>query len=353
MLRSWLILISAAASLALPGGARAAVTVFQDPGNTGVPAVSPAAITVGGPSVLLNLWYKPGSTASASNACLSGTGDEVCGWDIYVGATGGVVLQTFTADTQPGSDIVAAITGNVLRANGGNPITGELGPASKRIGTLVVSATAPGSLTVSGNLYVTAALAAAPVGSQNTLAIAGGVDTDGDTIPDATDNCPTVANTNQADGDADGVGDLCDNCTAIANPRVPGGAATFLAANPWATLSGEQRDDDHDGFGNICDGDFDESGTTTAVDTAQYKASLGQPKAGDTCGTPAGSGTRPCAIFDINSANSTESSAGGINAVDTARYKLLIGLAPGPKCAACTGSGTVLPCQAGTAGTCF
>ncbi|MBX2942966.1 MAG: thrombospondin type 3 repeat-containing protein [Cyclobacteriaceae bacterium] len=37
-------------------------------------------------------------------------------------------------------------------------------------------------------------------------------DGDGDGIPDASDNCPTVANTDQADADSDGIGDVCDSC---------------------------------------------------------------------------------------------------------------------------------------------
>lgn len=36
-------------------------------------------------------------------------------------------------------------------------------------------------------------------------------DSDGDTIPDSTDNCPSTPNTNQLDTDGDGIGDVCDN----------------------------------------------------------------------------------------------------------------------------------------------
>jgi Bacterial Ig-like domain (group 2)/Thrombospondin type 3 repeat len=35
-------------------------------------------------------------------------------------------------------------------------------------------------------------------------------DADGDGVPDATDNCPNVANANQVDSDGDGIGDACD-----------------------------------------------------------------------------------------------------------------------------------------------
>jgi hypothetical protein len=43
-------------------------------------------------------------------------------------------------------------------------------------------------------------------------------DTDGDGIPDSSDNCVSVANPSQADSDADGFGDACDPCPATADP---------------------------------------------------------------------------------------------------------------------------------------
>jgi hypothetical protein len=60
-------------------------------------------------------------------------------------------------------------------------------------------------------------------------------DTDGDGIPDSTDNCPDVYNTDQNDLDADGIGDLCDNCPNDYNP--------------------DQTDSDVDGIGDECECD--------------------------------------------------------------------------------------------------
>jgi large repetitive protein len=43
-------------------------------------------------------------------------------------------------------------------------------------------------------------------------------DADGDTVPNATDNCPDKANPTQVDSDSDGKGDVCDLCPMVANP---------------------------------------------------------------------------------------------------------------------------------------
>ncbi len=58
-------------------------------------------------------------------------------------------------------------------------------------------------------------------------------DTDGDGVPDALDNCPTVPNPAQTDSDGDGVGDVCDNCPNTPNPA--------------------QTDSDGDSVGDVCD----------------------------------------------------------------------------------------------------
>ncbi len=59
------------------------------------------------------------------------------------------------------------------------------------------------------------------------------IDTDGDGIFDFQDNCPANDNPNQEDGDGDGVGDVCDNCPTVSNA--------------------DQADTDNDTIGDACE----------------------------------------------------------------------------------------------------
>ena len=54
-------------------------------------------------------------------------------------------------------------------------------------------------------------------------------DADKDGVPDATDNCPANANTNQADSDKDGVGDACEVLPSANLPIEPGESAQVKA----------------------------------------------------------------------------------------------------------------------------
>jgi len=359
MLRRWLKRVLFLGAVVAASSSWAGITVFQDPTNLGTTGAPPVSISAGGPAVSLNLFYQQfgGNVSDPSKVCLSGDGDEVCGWDIWVSSGPGITLLSFVPN--PGSDIVSNISGNVLRANGGDPISAETGV--HRLGTLVVSASSAGSnVTVSGNLYVTAKLAAANVatgaaGETLATSVDGNTDTDGDGVLDAApDNCPTIPNGpaqasvpgvgNQTDTDGDGVGDACDNCVTIANPRVfpslaPSEAA-YLAANPWATLTGGQRDDDHDGYGNKCDAKFPGvSGVTVNTgDLTEFRASNTKNRTTDTCGT---AGTHPCAIFDLDESGLT------ISTSDLTQFRSLNTKQPGPKCPTCP-----IDCAFGTAGTC-
>src|SRR5215208_5217378 len=61
-------------------------------------------------------------------------------------------------------------------------------------------------------------------------------DSDGDGVPDSSDNCPNVENPNQADTDGDGVGDACDTT------QPPTGGTTFNVRDFGATGNGTSND---------------------------------------------------------------------------------------------------------------
>lgn len=74
-------------------------------------------------------------------------------------------------------------------------------------------------------------------------------DSDGDGVPDGSDNCLFTFNPLQADNDGDGIGDACDNCPGVANV--------------------DQADADGNGVGDAC-----ESACQSPAGTTVYAANL-------------------------------------------------------------------------------
>jgi len=79
------------------------------------------------------------------------------------------------------------------------------------------------------------------------------LDSDGDGVPDGSDNCPTVANPGQADTDNDGTGDACDACPSDPANDVDGDGVCGNIDNCPTTANPAQTDSDGDGIGNACD----------------------------------------------------------------------------------------------------
>jgi len=125
------------------------------------------------------------------------------------------------------------------------------------------------------------------------------LDTDGDTIPDSTDNCDSTQNSDQGDIDTDGVGDVCDICPSVHDPG--------------------QEDSDLDGIGNACDAPTDTDGDTIldSADNCDFVSNVNQEDSdydgiGDACEAPftcQGTATDTCSTYsETDCSNSPQSS---------------------------------------------
>lgn len=148
-------------------------------------------------------------------------------------------------------------------------------------------------------------------------------DSDGDGIPDATDNCPIVINANQLDSDSDGQGDVCDtdddndgtpdvndcapfngaihpgaieicgngideNCNGMADDICStvdsdGDGIPDTVDNCPTVINANQLNTDSDGQGDACDTDDDNDGTPDANDCAPLDVAI-HPGAIEICG---------------------------------------------------------------------
>jgi hypothetical protein len=148
------------------------------------------------------------------------------------------------------------------------------------------------------------------------------VDTDADGVPDDTDSCPAMANTDQADADGDGRGDACDVCPMDATDDADGDGKCGdvdncpLAANPG------QADNDNDGQGDVCDADDDNDGVQDGVDNCPLAPNASQTDndgdgQGDACDEDDDNDTIPDAADNCPAtANTSQTDSDGDGAGD-------------------------------------
>ncbi|TDJ09595.1 MAG: hypothetical protein E2O71_01970, partial [Deltaproteobacteria bacterium] len=121
------------------------------------------------------------------------------------------------------------------------------------------------------------------------------IDSDGDGVADALDNCPSDFNPSQTDTDGDGIGDACDACPNDAQNDTDGDGVCGDVDNCPTTANPAQTDTDADGLGDACDAcpndaqnDTDGDGVCGDVDNCPNTANPAQADAdadglGDAC----------------------------------------------------------------------
>jgi hypothetical protein len=181
-----------------------------------------AALTASGGGI-----YNNNGPLTLRSSLVSGNTAFMSGWEVFrasgtvtaancnvFGHSGETSAQAFSSFTPSGSDVVATSNGttptaltailSTLASNGGPTETHALPAGSPAIDLL---ATCSASLDQRG--YIRPVGAGCDAGSFEYGAVVP-PDTDGDGIPDASDNCLLVANADQKDADGDGLGDACD-----------------------------------------------------------------------------------------------------------------------------------------------
>jgi len=177
--------------------------VYNSPNDDGIAGGS-AGVPINGSPVLLNLYIDGGpiDSAPADKCTGNGDGDELCGWQLRLDASGGMIIEAFT----PAGTVVGTSSALTLRANGLDAINPSAGP--QPVGTVTVSSQGEGELRLTSGLAVGSTLFAQAI--PDAILASTAIDADSDGVTDSADNCTLVQNADQRDTNGDGYGNACD-----------------------------------------------------------------------------------------------------------------------------------------------
>jgi hypothetical protein len=228
------------------------------------------------------------------------------------------VDETSGTQNNPTYPFSVSGSGNLGASFSGVTITGA-GTGNGKSGTVSWTTPAAGATSQNYDIEVTfdanTTINESPATIHITFSIAGApTDSDGDGIPNASDNCPSVANPDQSDLDDDGIGDACDadddgdgvadttdNCPTVANADQgdldgddigdacdaddDGDGVADTSDNCPTVANADQADLDGDDIGDACDGDVDGDGVPNDDDNCPTIANADQADAdGDDLG---------------------------------------------------------------------
>ncbi|HYZ92806.1 MAG TPA: thrombospondin type 3 repeat-containing protein, partial [Actinomycetota bacterium] len=206
----------------------------------------------------------PVRSSGANTTC---TGASSCTAPSVVTVAGDRVIAYFGLDDQGAISQPFGTTEVYERqsANGGGPTSSADHFAAGGTSSGTKTAT-----TGEGSAWTTHTVALRPVS-----------DNDGDGVPNNTDNCPNVSNSDQTNTDGDAQGDACD-------PDDDNDGVADAADNCQLTANSDQTNTDGDAQGDACDPDDDNDGVADAADNCQLTANPGQTNTdgdaqGDAC----------------------------------------------------------------------
>lgn len=205
--------------------------------------------------------------------------------EVYDPATGAWAATTSLTLGRQGHGTIVVSGGKVLVSSG---LTGSVNCSTSCTGTTSseIYSPAAGTWSATGSASTARYGHGAVIISDGRVLIAGGngtnsqslasaeiyapvLDADADGVPDASDNCPAVANADQANSDGDGLGNACD-------PDNDNDGIADASDNCALTANPDQADSDGDGAGDVCDADDDNDGVADAADNCALTANADQ-----------------------------------------------------------------------------
>jgi hypothetical protein len=239
--RSVIATVAVTALVALSGGLAFASSVDESIVDASAPTGAVTLAPGGSGSITINLNVTGNQVGTA-------TFEVYKDWTLTGGTFVGSNPETFTVNPRAAQDPATTFS---------------------RTGTLSVAAgQASGTFTLQvgafdiTNTNTTGAKLAAGASSSYAVTVSAPAvtDTDGDGIPDSSDNCPTVSNPNQANADGDSLGDACDRNSYA--PAV-GTAASDATGDEGDTLTASGSFTDQDGNSTLTITKFSGDGTVT------------------------------------------------------------------------------------------
>lgn len=190
------------AAVSIPASA---AQVYDSPQNNGDSAgVRPLAADGTATDLFLYIDGGPNESAAADKCTGDGDGDELCAWDVQISGDGELQILSFV----PASGTVWELDNNAVRANGLDAVDPFAEP--QFIGSMTVATIGDGDLLLTRGLAVRSDLAGDAIPTTLIASTNVELDTDGDGVPDAIDNCTLEPNGDQRDTNGDGFGNICD-----------------------------------------------------------------------------------------------------------------------------------------------